>query len=395
MDPVHEPSLAQVLRAALEDKPGSIAPAQWRVLHALLACRTPALGGHQYRCLHCNREHFVPHSCGNRHCPQCQGKAAALWLEQQHATLLPIPYFHVVFTLPHALNPLIRQNRRALYGLLFEAASQTLLAFGQKRFGARIGITAVLHTWGQNLIDHYHLHCVVTGGAWDEDTGRWVGTSPGYLFPVRALAQVFRGKFLAGLKHHFEAGQLEFHGELSALAAPAPFHALVREAASRDWVVYAKRPFAGPEQVLAYLSRYTHRIAISPRRLLALDPQAGTVRFAYKDYAAKGRRKVMTLRVGEFLRRFLLHVLPARFAKIRHYGLLANRGREERIARVRMALSATTNLGPVTSESASAPSCGSEELPGLICPWCGKRGLQLVAVFPRPKRPKVPVIDTS
>jgi hypothetical protein len=287
------PSLAEVLRLGLGLAPPKLPSHQWRIVRALLACRTPMLGGHRYRCQDCGQTHFVPHSCRNRHCPLCQGQAAHAWLEQQEAALLPVPYFHLVFTLPHELNPLIGQNQRAVYKLLFVAASQTLLEFGQNRYGAQVGITAVLHTWSQTLLDHYHLHCIVTGGGLIRDGSRWVAAQSHYLFGVRALSAVFRGKFCAGLQQLYAAGKLEFHGQLAELAGRTGFERLVRQATRRSWVVYAKRPFAGPQQVLAYLSRYTHRVAISPRRLLALDHQEQTVTFAWKDNADGARSKNM------------------------------------------------------------------------------------------------------
>lgn len=395
------PTLAQVLAAAWArpDTWPSLSPAQGRVLHTLRLCRTPALGGHQYRCTACGREHFVPHSCGNRHCPQCQGAAAAAWLEAQEALLLPVPYFHLVFTLPHGLNPLIRQNRRTLYTLLFNAASQTLLTFGQNRFDARIGITAILHTWGQNLMDHYHLHCLVTGGGWQAERERWVSASARFLFPVKALATVFQAKYLVGLQRLFQRGELEFHGELQAWATPAAFAAQVRELTRKPWVVYAKRPFAGPDQVLRYVGRYTHRVALSPRRLLRLDPDAGTVSFDYKDYADGGRHRTMTLRLEEFVRRFALHLLPERFTKIRHYGLLANRGRQERLARVQALLApapATAVTTPTLLPTRPTPSTGlGDPDSGLRCPYCGASALVLVALVPRPGRRHPPFDDTS
>jgi Putative transposase/Transposase zinc-binding domain len=386
------PTLGQVITAAREhaDTWPALSPEQRRVVHTLRVCRTAALGGQRYRCSYCGREHFVPHACGNRHCPHCQGAAAQKWLAQQEALLLPVPYFHLVFTLPHGLNPLIRQNRRLLYTLLFTVVSQTLLTFGRNRFGARVGITAVLHTWGQNLIDHYHLHCVVSGGGWDEDRRLWVRASGRYLFSVEALAEVFRAKYLAGLQRLYQRGKLEFHGQLESWASPAAFAALRREVSRKPWVVYAKRPFAGPEQVLRYVGRYTHRVAISPRRLLALDREAGTVRFAYRDNREGGRSKTMALGVGEFVRRFALHVLPEHFTKIRHYGLLANRGRQERLGRVRAALgvSATT---PAKEGSPRAEESERE----LVCPHCGARALVWVAMEPRPERRSVPPDDTS
>ena len=330
------PALGQILRpflASPEAADQRLSPHQWKTLRALAACRTVALGGQAFYCPHCQREHVVAHSCRNRHCPQCQGTQAVDWLAQQAQALLPVPYFHLVFTLPHCLNGLIRQNRAALFKRLFDAATQTLLEFGAERLKAQLGLTAVLHTWSQTLLDHYHLHVIATGGGVAHDQSRWVSTSPHYLFPVRALSRRFRGKYLDGLKTLQESGKLEFHGQLQPLAAPAKFAVLMRTAAQPEWVVYAKRPFAGPEQVLAYLSRYTHRVAISPRRLLASD--GNSVTFAYKDYADESRAKTMTLATAEFVRRFCLHVLPERFVKIRHYGLLGNRQKQSRLTRAR------------------------------------------------------------
>ena len=375
-------SLAAILRAGLNGSRPSLPKHHWRILNALLACRTPALGGHRYRCQECGRTHFVPHSCRNRHCPLCQGQAARQWLAQQEAALLPVPYFHLVFTLPHALNLLIRQNQRALYTLLFAAASQTLLEFGRNRFQAQLGITAVLHTWSQTLLDHYHLHCIVTGGGLSEPGGRWVRAPDRYLFAVRALAAVFRGKFCAGLEQLYADHQLEFHGQLQPLAQPHSFKTLLRHAVRHPWVVYAKRPFAGPQQVLAYLSRYTHRVALSPRRLLALDPQPQTVTFAWKDYADGARRKTMTLKISEFLRRFCLHLLPERFVKIRHFGFLSNRQRQTRVAQARALLS------QAPPPPASTPT---EPAPARVCPHCGSPQLLLIEIIepwpPAPPRP--------
>ncbi len=377
------PSLAEVLHFGLGVAPPKLPSHQWRIVRALLACRTPALGGHRYRCQDCGQSHFVPHSCRNRHCPLCQGQAARTWLARQEAALLPVPYFHLVFTLPHELNPLIRQNQRALYKLLFDAASQTLLEFGQNRFGAQVGITAVLHTWSQTLLDHYHLHCIVTGGALTRDGSRWVCAQPHYLFPVKALSPVFRGKFCAGLQQLYAAGQLAFHGQLAGLAARPDFQRLLRLATRRSWVVYAKRPFAGPQQVLAYLSRYTHRVALSPHRLRALDRQHQTVTFAWKDYADAARPKTMTLAVGEFVRRFCLHLLPQRFVKIRHYGLLANGHRPTRIAQARALLSPPTSEGGSGGQSTPEPAASAlETAPPAVCPFCGSQRLRLIEIVP-------------
>jgi hypothetical protein len=390
------PSLAAVLRLALSVAAPRLPTPHWKVLRALLACRTPALGGHRYECQQCGRTHFVPHSYRNRHCPLCQGQAARHWLEQQETALLPVPYFHLVFTLPHALNPLIRQNQRALYGLLFAAASQTLLEFGQNRFGAQVGVTAVLHTWSQTLLDHYHLHCIVPGGGLSEDGRRWVGASSHYLFAVRALSAVFRGKFCGGLQRLYAAGQLEFHGQLAPWAAQPQFQRLVCEATRRAWVVYAKRPFAGPEQVLAYLSRYTHRVAISPKRLLRLEVPAQTVTFAWKDYADGARSKTMTLGVGEFARRFCLHLLPKGLVKIRHFGFLSNRLRQARLAQVRALLPAPAPAGSPPPEPSLSAASPSEAPLGQRCPYCGSHRLQLVEIVPAGCGPRAaPRFDSS
>jgi hypothetical protein len=371
--PVGGLSLAAVLRVGISDSRPSLPKHHWRILNALLACRTPALGGHRYRCLECGRTHFVPHSCRNRHCPLCQGQAAKDWLAKQEQALLPVPYFHLVFTLPHALNPLIQQNQRTLYNLLFNAASQTLLEFGQNRFQAQLGVTAVLHTWSQTLLDHYHLHCIVTGGGLSEDRSQWVSAPPQFLFAVRALSLVFRGKFCAGLEQLYAEGHLQFHGKLQPLAQPKAFQRLLRQAVRHKWIVYAKRPFAGPRQVLAYLSRYTHRVAISPRRLLDWDEPHHTLSFAWKDYADGARRKVMTLELKEFLRRFCLHLLPERFVKIRHFGFLSNRQRKLRVAQARVLLN--------QASAPTDPACVvPNPAPAIVCPHCGSPQLLLVEI---------------
>jgi|SRR5436190_6885433 len=366
---VAEPSLAEVLRAGINGSPPSLPKHHWRILNALLACRTPLLGGHRYLCRECGRKHFVPHSCRNRHCPVCQGPAARAWFAKQQAALLPVPYFHLVFTLPHVLNRLIQQNQRVLYLLLFQAASETLLEFGQNRFGAQLGITAVLHTWSQTLMDHYHLHCIVTGGGISADGTKWVTTSSHYLFAVRALSKVFCGKFCAGLEQLYRDGQLQFHGKIAPLATLSAYQGLLRQAVSHKWVVYSKRPFAGPQQVLAYLSRYTHRVALSPKRLVGLDTKGQTITFTWKDYADGCKRKMMHLELREFVRRFCLHLLPERFVKIRHFGFLSNRQRQLRVAQARALLTPAlvTTLAPE---------------PQKVCPHCGSSRLLLVEVVP-------------
>lgn len=392
-------TLAEVLRAGLPlyRKTQVLLPPQRKVLRAILACRTPALGAHCYRCADCGREHVQLHSCRNRHCPRCQGSLAAAWLEKQEEALLPIPYFHLVFTLPHVLNPLVRQNRRLLYKLLFDSAAQTLLEFGERRLHGQIGVTAVLHTWGQNLNDHYHVHCIVTGGALGPSG--WKAAHPHYLFPVKALSEVFRGKFCRALEQLFVGHALEFHGQLESLAQKTNFRHFLRQAAQPKWVVYAKRPFAGPMPVLEYLSLYTHRVALGERRLLALDPANGTVSFSYKDYADGARRKTMTLRLEEFIRRFLLHLLPERFVKIRHYGFLGNHGRATRLEKIRALLDKRAKPLPATMQKAGRPSIPALLLATLAqpsvrsgeptCPFCGSQQLRVVRIISGSSSPSV------
>lgn len=375
------PSLGQVLRVALAGGKLKLPRTHWKVLNLLAACRTPALGGHRYRCEQCAQEHFVANTCGNRHCPSCQAAQAFEWLQRQQAALLPIPYFHVVFTLPHRLNPLIRQNRRMLFNLLFESASQTLLLFGRNELKAQPGITAVLHTWGQTLVDHYHLHCIVTGGGLALEGSGWVKTPRHFLFAVRALSKVFGGKFRAGLQRLQAEDKLQFHGQVKVLGRPMVFDQLLAKLKTQKFVVYAKRPFAGPEQVLAYLSRYTHRVAIGNQRLLAMDER--TVTFSYKDYAQASRRRTMSLPVEEFVRRFCLHLLPERFVKIRHYGLLGNRNRRERIERARQSL----GVRPLEPQVEPARELNSDQEhkaePRLRCPHCGAAALVCLEEVPR------------
>jgi hypothetical protein len=388
------PSLAHVLRAGLPAyaRTHRLPAHHWKVLNAIQACRTPLLGGHQYQCSHCQRAHFAPHACGNRHCPTCQGINSQRWLAAQAEVLLPIPYFHIVFTLPHSLNPLIQQNQPALYALLLASGSATLLSFGRNNLRAQLGVTAVLHTWSQTLLDHYHIHCIVTGGGPSLKGRSWIASHSNYLFNVRALSTVFRAKFCQGLQALYAKGKLQFHGQLRPLAEPATFQALVRTATRQNWVVYSKRPFAGPQQVLAYLSRYTHRVGISNRRLLALDPKAQTVAFDYKDYADGARHKTMHLPLGEFIRRWRLHVLPPRFVKIRHYGLLANRGRQARLQEARALLQAQSPTGQPLLELKPTPHI-SPTLP--VCPHCGWAALVLVRIVAPLRLASPPTLDSS
>ena len=362
---------------------------QHRVLRALASCRTAALGGHLEQCDRCGHRRAVYHSCRNRHCPKCQLLAQEDWLEARRADLLPIPYFHVVFTLPHELRRLALARPRVIYDLLFRAASETLQTFARdpKHLGGTLGLTAILHTWSQTLSLHPHLHCVVTGGALAADGSRWIPTrSPGFLFPVRALAKVFRGKFLAGLRQRFAQGDLGPDD-----ARPALLHRLRQH----DWVVYAKPPFAGPESVLRYLGRYTHRIALSNRRILRVEEDQVALR--YRDSADENRSKVMELSVHEFIRRFLLHVLPKGFVRIRHYGLLANRSRRPRIARCRELLAATAPPAAPAQESVGEKRLRLTGVDLTLCPACGEGRMGVIAELDKhdPLTARVAVLDSS
>jgi ribosomal protein S18 len=350
---------------------------QRRVLRAMGRCRTAALGGHVEGCDACGYTRIAYNSCRNRHCPKCQGAARAKWMAAEQATLLPVEYFHVVFTLPHALNPLIRINPRRLYALLFHAAAATLLAFARdpQHLGGEPAITMVLHTWGQNLTEHAHVHCVVSGGGWNADTDTWHSTKRrGFLFPVKALSKMFRGKYLAALDRLQRKGALRFVGQSAHLIEAGNWLQLLAELRRTPWIVYAKPPFAGPECVLKYLSRYTHRVAISNRRLLFVG--AGVVRFTWKDYADHNTTKEMTLSAEEFLRRFLLHVVPRGFMRIRHYGLLANCHREQRLSRSRALLGVAAlplqraDLGDPVSRHADDVDRPTQPTP-TACPVCG------------------------
>ncbi len=367
---------------------------QHRALRAIAACRTAALGGHTDACDHCGALRIAYNSCRNRHCPKCQRLAKERWLAARRAELLPVEYFHLVFTLTHALNPLAQGNPRVLYGLLFQAARETLATFGDdpRHLGGEVGGLAILHTWGQTLEQHLHLHCVVPGGALARDGARWLAAKRGFLFPVRALARVFRGKYLTGLRRVFARGELRFAGSVAGLAEPAAFHAFLATLRTQDWVVYAKPPFGGPAQVLEYLGRYTHRVALSNDRLLSID--GGQVRFRWTDYARGNRLKTMTLAAEEFLRRFLLHVLPAGFVRIRHCGFLANRGRTAKLARCRELLAAVPPTAPAGPEPVAPLMLRLTGVDITRCPVCHAGRLRLLAVL-RPGQIPAPALDTS
>jgi Putative transposase/Transposase zinc-binding domain len=356
-----------------------------KVLRAIEACRTAALGGHRESCAQCGFERFAYNSCRNRHCPKCQALVKARWLEQRQAELLSVPYFHNVFTLPHQLNALIlcrEENQRAILDLLFQAAAETLLAFGRNNLDGTPGITMVLHTWDQQLRAHFHVHCLVTGGVLTSDGQRWRPARKNFLFAVRALSRVFRAKFLDGLQKLYEQQRLVFPANLKAVAPLAEqqtFRALLAQLRRLPWVVYSKPPFAGPKKLLDYLGRYTHRVAISNSRLLSCDDDQ--VALHYRDRIDGDRRKVLALPAEEFLHRFLGHVLPKAFRRIRHYGLLANRHKRDFLKRCRQLLGAS-EPEPVKEKTTA------EWLLLLIgvdmnrCPLCGHTPLQRTEILP-------------
>jgi hypothetical protein len=340
-----------------------------RMMRAIEICRSPALGGHVYRCEQCGQTRTIYHSCRNRHCPKCQTLDRERWLDQRRAELLPVPYFHVVFTLPEELNSIALSHPRLLYGLLFASATETLLevAANPRHLGARIGILAVLHTWSQKLTLHPHLHCIVPGGGLSLDRTRWVGCRPNFFLPVRILSRVFRGKLLHGLRTAYETEELR--GETGPLASRPAFDAFLDELYAKEWMVYSKPPFGGPDHVLGYLGRYTHRVAISNSRLVSLE--GGNVSFTWKDYAHGSRTGAITLPAEEFIRRFLLHVLPEGFVRIRHYGLLSSRTRAADLTLCREFLGKAEPFAPPETCNWQALLQRLSGVDPLLCPECG------------------------
>ncbi|KFL32591.1 transposase [Devosia riboflavina] len=362
---------------------GHLSLSQLKVMSAIETCRTAALGGHVEACSDCGHQRIAYNSCRNRHCPRCQGAAARTWLEAQEANLLPVGYFHVVFTLPAQVADIAFHNKALIYDLLFKAASETMLtiAADPKHLGARIGITAVLHTWGSAMTHHPHIHMIVPGGGITPD-GRWISSRPAFLLPVRVLGALFRRLFLSRLLELHNAGKLNFFGKLAGLSDRRAFQRHFAPVGKKRWVVYAKAPFAGPEAVLAYLSRYTHRVAISSSRLIAFD--GNEVTFRYKDYRRSGanRQQIMTLAADEFIRRFLIHVLPRGFHRIRHYGLLASSARKDCLAKARDML----GVAPTTDEP-HAPETAPDPRPP--CPCCGGT-MVIIETFAPWCRPRAP-----
>jgi len=374
---------------------GHISLAQLKVMSAIEACRSAALGGHVLRCSSCEHQQIAYNSCRNRHCPKCQGSASHRWLEARQADLLPVEYYHLVFTLPAPISDLAYSNQSVIYTILFKTAAKTLqtIAADPKHLGARLGLTLVLHTWGSAMTHHPHVHGIVPGGGVSPDGKRWVHCKSGFFLPVRVLSRLFRRLFLARLVQAYQAGELKFFGEQQSLVNATAFADWLKPMKQIDWVVYAKRPFAGPEAVLAYLSRYTHRVAISNSRLLSFNEQGVT--FKWKDYRCKqqSRYKTMTLKTDEFIRRFLIHVLPGGFHRIRHYGLLANARRQDNLKRAR-ALLIDNSDDEEDSENgaivgAELNDTSEDILATFICPDCGSP-MVIIECFGREQLPRAP-----
>lgn len=381
--PSARPELADLVRlcgpAYCQKHPTSTA--QLRVLRDVLLCRTAALGGHKCRCDRCGYEHPNYNSCLNRHCPKCGALKKARWLRQQHAELLNTGYFHLVFTLPHLFNPLIHLNRRALYQLFFQAVSATLLLFGQNNLGGLVGFVVILHSWTQLLLEHFHLHCLMPAGALAASSSQWKPCPLNFIFPVKALSRVFRAKFLQGLEQLYQQGKLQFPGDASAIPSPRQFRRLLRSTCQTRWVVYAKKPFGSPATAMDYLGRYTQRVAFSNHRLLSLSGEK--VRFQYRDRRDNDTVKETELDPVEFIRRFLLHLLPSRFMRVRHFGFWANRCKKQLLPLCRQLLDQPDPELP----SLDAPAL-LEELTGKdfsLCPQCHLGKLLIVAILsPQP-----------
>ena len=370
---------------------------QRRVMSAIERCRTAALGGHVEQCDACGHRRIAYNSCRNRHCPKCQSLARAQWLDERQAELLDVEYFHVVFTLPEPIAALAYQNKKVLYDILFHASAETLrtIAADPKHLGAEIGFLTILHTWGQNLLHHPHVHCVVPGGGIAPDGSRWIGCRPGFFLPVRVLSRLFRRLFLEALQKAYDSGELQFFSQLEPLRDKAAFAAYLAATRQTEWVVYAKAPFGGPAQVLRYLGRYTHRVAISNNRLLRLED--GRVSFLWKDYKHDSAQGVMTLAANEFIRRFLLHVLPQGFQHMRSYGFLANRYRDAKLALCRQLLGTPKPAGAQVPQKLDYRD-RFEQLTGRSlrdCPRCGQGHMVCIETFPAASFPYGAPPDTS
>ena len=371
---------------------GHLSLGQLKVMSAIERCRSAALGGHVLLCQACEHTQIAYNSCRNRHCPKCQATAARRWLQARRADLLPVEYYHVVFTLPAPVRDIAYYNKAVVYSILFKAAAETLrtIAADPRHLGARIGATLVLHTWGSAMTHHPHVHGIVPGGGLSLDGERWVACRPGFFLPVRVLSRLFRRLFLDKLCDAHRAGTLQFFGEHRELAETKSFSDWLKPLRQIEWFLYAKRPFAGPDAVLAYLSRYTHRVAIANSRLIALDEQGVT--FKWKDYRAKerARHKTMTLAPDEFMRRFLLHVLPSGFHRIRHYGLIANTTRKDNLARARELLIDEKTIECMNAETDAVDAADSGDATATyVCPDCGA-AMIIIETFERGQLPRAP-----
>jgi hypothetical protein len=365
---------------------GPLQPDQYKVANAVMACRTAALGGHIDKCDHCSHERISYNSCRNRHCPKCQALQRAKWVDSRTRELLPVPYFHVVFTLPQQLNAFALRNKETFYSLFFQAVSETLTTFGQdaKYLGAQIGFIAILHTWGQTLIDHPHIHCVVPGGGLI-DNKKWKHLKKVFLFPIKPLSALFKGKMLDYFKTAIQDKTIKLHGALQQYENPEVLQALIDSLYQSQWIVYAKPPFAGPKAVFKYLSRYTHRVAISNNRIVSITDESVT--FSWKDYADNNKRKNMTLPITEFIRRFLLHVIPTGFVRIRHYGFLSNRFRKTKLHQCLYLLGVLPQLDArietEVSEKRNDSGIVLPETDSTLCPLCKKGHMKTIREIPR------------
>ena len=377
-----------------QSQAGHLSLGQLKVMSAIEICRSSALGGHVLYCESCQQSEIAYNSCRNRHCPKCQASAAHRWLEARQADLLPVEYYHVVFTLPEKVRDLAYQNKSVIYSILFTSVAQTLLTIAgdPKHLGAKIGATLVLHTWGSAMIHHPHIHGIVPGGGLSVDGEQWISCKPGFFLPVRVLSRLFRRLFLEQLVDAYQRDKLQFFGQLQGLSGNKAFNELIKTCRQHEWVVYAKRPFSGPEAVLNYLSRYTHRVAIANSRLISMDDQGVT--FKWKDYRNKGEKRygTMTLTPDEFIRRFLLHVLPSGFHRIRHYGMLANGGRKDNIALARKLLvdkNSKDQVDEARNDVTDSSECEEASHATFICPDCGA-ALIIIETFTRGQLPRAP-----
>jgi hypothetical protein len=386
---MNQPTVADIFQKGFENYAriaGKLPYDHYKAAHAIIDCRTEELGGHVYQCEACNHEKTLYNSCCNRHCPQCQALAREEWVQDRIHELLPVPYFHVVFTIPLELNPFAIRNKEPFYSILFRAVKETLLelASDKKHLGAEIGFILILHTWGQNLMDHPHIHCIVPGGGITEDGDRWKHCRETFLFPVAVMAALFKGKIMHYFRKAVETGEIKFHGTLVSLQKPDAFKLLVDSLYNKRWVVYAKQPFAGPEAMVHYLGNYTHRIAISNHRILSV--QDNEVTFEWKDYADQNKQKTMTVSIYEFIRRFLLHIVPNGFMRIRHYGFLGNRCKKNKLSLCRKLLNQRIEQNQKSKEKKKWHQI-ILNLTGKdprICPMC-KKGL-MVSIEEIPKR---------